>query len=144
MSMSLFAVLSPRTVEPKRPNWQTPTVSSWPFNDCKRLRTELFFIAFLICGQSYRLFLKFPNFLPETLLVFQCFSIAQASYLLGINIISGTTIGFVFSSIVPQLRPRPKEEPRMVVGSFLNLSAMRVTISEGMLAPPRLPNSSRL
>ena len=57
---------------------------------------------------------------------------------------SGTTIGLVFRSIVPQLRPRPKEEPRIVVSSFLSLSAIRVTISDGMLAPPRLPNSSRL
>ena len=55
-----------------------------------------------------------------------------------------TTIGLVFSSMVPQLSPKPKEEQRIVVSFVLSMSAILVTISDGIEAPPRFPNSSKL
>ena len=61
-----------------------------------------------------------------------------------ISINSGTTTFFALMIIVPQLSPKPKEEHSILTGLSPRIgSAIRVTISDGMLAPPRLPNSSR-
>ena len=51
---------------------------------------------------------------------------------------------FALIIIVPQLNPRPKDEQSILIGLSPRIGpAVRVTISEGMLAPPRLPNSSK-
>ena len=52
--MSLFAVFSPRTVEPKRPSRMTPTELSWLFSDCRRLITVFFFIHSILGAKIQR------------------------------------------------------------------------------------------
>ena len=53
-------------------------------------------------------------------------------------------IGFVFIHIVPQLNPSPNDDISKDVSFVRSWSAMRVTINDGMEAPPKFPNSSRL
>ena len=62
----------------------------------------------------------------------------------GIIIRLGTVIDFVFNHIVPQLSPKPNYEQSKKVSFVRNLSAILVTIREGIEAPPKLPNSSKL
>ena len=45
--MSLFDVFSPRTVEPNKPNWETPTAIRGIFSDVKRFKTDFLFISMI-------------------------------------------------------------------------------------------------
>ncbi len=56
----------------------------------------------------------------------------------------GTTIGFVFTHIVPQLNPSPNEDSNSVVSLVLSWFAILITINDGIEAPPKFPNSPKL
>ena len=69
----------------------------------------------------------------------------QSPIRLNYSLFSGTMIiELVRNTIVPQVRPNPKEEHTKVKGLVLKSSAISETMSIGIDAPPRLPNSCRL